>query len=141
MPQSDQTLVITRQFSASPETVFDAWTDPNKMRAWWGLKDAKCPTVEIDLRIGGAYRIANELPGGRIIWITGYYKEISRPSRLTYSWSVDEGPEETVAISFEPNAGGTCLTIHHEGITSADIYAGHQTGWTDSLSTLAAILA
>jgi len=79
-------LSIQKRINAPPDVVFDAWTDAEKMKNWWRLKEATCPTVEIDLKVGGKYRIANLLPDGRTIWITGTYQTIVRPEHLVYTW-------------------------------------------------------
>lgn len=134
-------LNVRRHIKASPETVFDAWTDPEKMQKWWGLKEASCPCVEIDLKVGGAYRIANALPDGRVIWITGYYEAIIRPNRLVYTWSVDGGAPEKVEVSIDPSDNGSLLTICHFAIPDTETYSGHERGWMESLNALEVFLA
>jgi len=57
------TLVVRRTIGASPERVFDAWTKPERLRLWWGPRGVTCTAAEVDLRVGGRYRIANQFPG------------------------------------------------------------------------------
>lgn len=55
----DQTVVITRVFDAPRDVVFEAWTSPRQVAEWWGPAGFHTPpeTVEIDLRVGGAYHL------------------------------------------------------------------------------------
>lgn len=140
MDSNDRLLVISRQVRAAPEAVFDAWTDPEVLRQWWGLKEATCPEVRIDLRVGGRYSISNRLADGTIVRISGVYETIIRPEKLIYTWSVDGGAEEKVHVSFERDGDGTRLTIRHEGITTSKAFAGHERGWNDSLERIQSYL-
>ena len=97
--------VTVRKFvSVSPEAVFRLWTDAGLLKKWWGPPGVTCTEAEIDLRVGGSYRIANQLPTGATIWIHGQYEEIDRPRLLRYSWGIglDSPPEEVVTVRFEP---------------------------------------
>ena len=55
-------LVIQRTLKAAPERVFDAFTDPDQLKQWWWPKGFVCPAAEVDLRVGGTYRLAMEWP-------------------------------------------------------------------------------
>src|ERR1700732_3190769 len=55
-------LVIERTLKASPERVFDAFTDPDQLKQWWWPMAFTCPAAEVDLRVGGTYRLAMEWP-------------------------------------------------------------------------------
>lgn len=48
---------------ASPERIFDAFTDPEQLVRWWWPEGFTCPAAEVDLRVGGTYRIAMKWPG------------------------------------------------------------------------------
>ena len=56
-------LVIERTLKSSPERVFDAFTDPDQLTKWWWPTGFACPAAEVDLRVGGKYRLAMEWPG------------------------------------------------------------------------------
>src|ERR1700686_1800927 len=51
-------LVIERTLQSSPERVFDAFTDPDQLTKWWWPTGFACPAAEVDLRVGGKYRLA-----------------------------------------------------------------------------------
>ena len=54
--------------------MFAAWTTPELLRQWWGPTGVRCIAAEIDLRVGGTYRIGNEIPDGSVIWISGEFR-------------------------------------------------------------------
>ncbi len=82
-------LLVRRVLKASPERLFDAWTQPEQLRQWWGPRPVTCVEAEVDLRVGGHYRIANRLPGGDLLWIVGTFETIEPPRKLVYTWSVE----------------------------------------------------
>ncbi len=129
-------LSIQKSVAAPPAAVFDAWTDAQQMKSWWGLKEAFCPRVEIDLRVGGAYCIENELPDGRTVLITGIYQIITRPKRLVYTWSVNGGADELVDVTIEPDGTGSKVTIVHTMLPDSETHKGHMRGWRNSLAQL-----
>ena len=80
------TLVVRRTIRATPERLFAAWTQPAHLRQWWGPEGVRCVGAEIDLRVGGGYRIDNALPDGKLLSIVGEFETIEPPHRLVYSW-------------------------------------------------------
>ena len=46
-------LVITRVFDAPRELVWNAWTEPERVKRWWGPQSFTAPFCRIDLRVGG----------------------------------------------------------------------------------------
>ena len=53
---SDCAIVITRTFAAARADVFDAWTSPARIAAWWDPRGLPLAVCEVDLRPGGAFR-------------------------------------------------------------------------------------
>lgn len=82
-------LVIERTLAASPELVFDAFTDPEQLTQWWWPEGFTCPAAEVDLRVGGTYRIAMQWPESIPTdnqfshYMGGEYYEIERPHVLS----------------------------------------------------------
>jgi uncharacterized protein YndB with AHSA1/START domain len=138
-----QTLVVRRTIQASPERLFAAWTEPEQLRAWWGLEGVACIAADIDLRPGGRYRIGNQLPDQRVLWIVGEFERIEPPRRLVYTWRVEEISEtdERVSVQFEPQGAATEVIVTHERIPSRDIRDQHELGWEGCLTGLAKYLA
>lgn len=138
-------LTKRRVIAAAPDRVFAAWTDPTLLKAWWGPTGVSCPDAEIDLRVGGHYRIANRFPDGRIVWIVGRFVAIEPPHRLSYTWMLEptetpEPREERVTVSFNRCGAGTEVTVQHERIESALLRDKHAAGWDGCLEGLAACL-
>ncbi len=132
-------LVVRRLIEAPAETLFDAWTDPVRIKAWWGPSGVTCSGAEVDLRRGGRYRIANLMPDGKTLWILGEFESVERPRRLVYSWRVEPGSDavERVVIRFEPRGEATEIIVVHERIASAALRDGHERGWDGCLEKLA----
>ena len=47
--------VVTYRFDAPRELVWRAWTDPERLRRWWGPRGFTAPVATTDLRVGGRY--------------------------------------------------------------------------------------
>jgi uncharacterized protein YndB with AHSA1/START domain len=133
-------LVVRRTIRAPREKVFAAWTEARHLIAWWGPNAAvNCPSAEVDLRVGGRYRIANRFPDGRLLWIVGEFEVIEPPSRLVFSWKLgDEAARaERVSVEFESRGAATEVIVTHERIADAATRAGHEQGWRGCLDGLA----
>ena len=140
-------LVVRRTIRSSPERVFEAWTNPAQLKKWWGPKPAVCPEAEIDLRVGGKFRIGNLFPDGSLIWILGEFTLVDPPRKLVYTWRVmnekndGERPSsrnvEQVSVTFKPiNAGETEITVIHEKISDEKVHSSHERGWVSCLEGL-----
>ena len=93
---SDLTTTLSKRFDASPEVVFDAWTDPEGMGAWFSpMTTASVP--KLDLRVGGDFQI--DMHGEDKDHVhTGRYLEIE--ARLTASGESDDGVR---GCNYDPN--------------------------------------
>jgi len=148
-------LVIERTLQASPERVFDAFTDPDQLTKWWWPKGFTCPAAEVDLRIGGGYRIAMQWPDAipdekRFShYMGGEFYEIDRPHRLVMSGrAVNDQQGELFAtlieLTFEPRDGGTALSLrqsYFEPLPPAEAMGGAEQGWSEQLDKLERLLA
>lgn len=86
---SDTEIVLTRDFDAPREMVFDAFTRPEHLKEWWGLRNSTLSVCEVDLRVGGAWRFVTRGPKGHENPFKGEYREINRPERLVYTLIYD----------------------------------------------------
>jgi uncharacterized protein YndB with AHSA1/START domain len=131
-------LIVRRSIRASPERIFDAWTQPQHLKLWWGPKSVECTEAEVDLCVGGRYRIANQFPDGKILWISGEFETIERPHRLVYTWCV--GPAaaaaERVTVTFEARGEATEVIVMHERIPTQVMRDMHEQGWVGCLDGL-----
>ena len=136
------TLAVRRRVGASPDRVFAAWTDPAQIVRWWGPPGVTCPAAEVDLRVGGRYRLANRLPDGNVLWITGVYEAIDRPRRLVYSWAHEPVGDDTewtrVSVDFAACDIGTEVVVVHERFLTEAARDVHADGWAGCLDRLVA---
>lgn len=137
-PARSVTLVVRETIRATPERLFEAWTRPDQLMQWWGPEGVTCSAAEVDLKIGGAYRIANRFPDGQLLWITGSFEAIEPPHRLVYSWSIgaDPGASERVTVRFEARGDATEVIVTHERIHDRALRDMHEKGWTGCLAGL-----
>jgi uncharacterized protein YndB with AHSA1/START domain len=133
------TLLVRKMIRATPERLFDAWTRPEELRNWWGPTSVTCIGAEIDLRVGGRYRIANQFPDGKVLWIGGEYELIERPGRLVFSWQLESpaASVERVTVTFAARGESTEVTVTHERIGSPATRNLHEQGWLGCLDGLA----
>jgi uncharacterized protein YndB with AHSA1/START domain len=120
------------RIAASPETVFDFWTDPAKLVLWMGR------TATLEARPGGAFRI--DYNGSDIA--SGTFVEIDRPRRLVLTWGWEAAGDPTppgasrVEVTFEPDGDGTRLHLRHADLPD-EAMEGHAVGWDQFLPGLA----
>lgn len=136
-------LHLERVYDATPEEVFDAWTNPEVLRRWWAAAPTwRTPVAEIDLRVGGSYRISMEDPEtGAVHTVGGEYQEVRRPERLAYSWCWEQddggtGHVSTVTVDFLGEGGGTTVVLEHIGLATPESRDQHEHGWMGCLENL-----
>jgi len=112
--KSDRELVVTRTFNAPPRIVFEAWTKPELFMRWWAPKSMGVPLLscEMDVRVGGGYRLAFGHDASQSMAFFGKYLEVTPPSRLV--WTNDEGGDggPVTTVTFEEQGGKTLLVLH-----------------------------
>jgi uncharacterized protein YndB with AHSA1/START domain len=92
-------LVVRRKINATAGRLFEAWTRPEQLRSWWGPRPVRCVEAQVNLRVGGHYRIVNAVPNGVDIVITGVFARIDAPRKLVYSWNVSPGGGEPELVT------------------------------------------
>lgn len=143
-PTPQTTLQLKRTFAAPREKVFRAWTDPEELKKWWGPEGYGTPTAEVDLRVGGTYRLGmKKLPKGDVFYLTGVYREVRPPEKLVYTW-VWEGEadlgETLVTVEFRDRGNATEVVLTHELFPNAKVRDDHNKGWSSCLDRLAKAL-
>ena len=112
-PRSERELIVTRIFDAPPRIVFEAWSKPELMVRWWIPKSLPMTllSIEMDVRVGGGYRLVFGHGEGQSMAFFGTYLEVDPPSRLV--WSNDESADGAVTtVTFEDKDGQTLVTLH-----------------------------
>lgn len=136
-------LVMTRVFDAPRDLVFQAWSDPEMLKHWWGPDGFTLPFLEMDQRAGGKWRACMRASDGTNHWQHGVTREVVPPERLVFTtvWESDPTHEMLVSIDFVAKGRKTEITLRQQFFRAAQDRDGHRDGWTQSLNRLAAYLA
>ncbi|MCA9639705.1 MAG: SRPBCC domain-containing protein [Polyangiaceae bacterium] len=79
--QDTLTIRFARRIQASPQRVFDAWTQADQLTEWWDPTGERLESCDVDLRVGGAFCFRNKHHSQAF---AGTYVEITPPSRLVF---------------------------------------------------------
>jgi uncharacterized protein YndB with AHSA1/START domain len=143
---ADDELSITRMFDAPASLVFALWSKPEHLKQWMGPEGFTCPDVEMDFRVGGAYRAMIKSAEHGENWFGGVYREIVANERLVFTFKWDnEGPsagvETLVTLTFEERDGRTTQTMHQKPFSNVERRDSHVGGWSSAFVKLAAYAA
>ena len=142
--KSDRELVVTRTFNAPARIVFEAWTKPELFKRWWVPKSAGVSLLscEMDVRVGGGYRLAFANGASAPMEFFGRYIEVTPHSRLV--WSNDEGDEggAVTTVTFEEKGGQTLLVLsdRYPSKEALDAGAGSMDAMPETLDQLDEVL-
>jgi uncharacterized protein YndB with AHSA1/START domain len=131
---------MTRRFVATPERVFDAWTDPALAGHWlFTTPLSQSHHTMLDARVGASWRIV-DVRGGITYTAIGQYIEVNRPHRLVFTFAMPQfSPNsDTITLDFAADGDGCIMTFTQSG---TDIAAeldrvpegeigGSEHGWT-----------
>ena len=167
MPETDKMVskdfVMSRVFEAPRDLLWECFTDPERMKQWWGPKGVKILKAKMDLRPGGSYHYGTQTPDGTVMWGKFDYRKIDPQDRIEFinSFSDEAGgltrhplapnwPLELLSVfTFEDQPGGkTKFTIRwtpHDAATEEQktFDAGHDSmtqDWGGTLDKLEAYL-
>ena len=131
----DLEIVMTRDFDAPPEMIFDALTRPEWVQRWLlGPDGWIMPVCEIDLKVGGAWRYVwrNE-ENGREFGMHGEFREIIRPDRIIHTEFFGEG-ESLVTSSITTKGKTTTLTMTMRFASRTERDAALESGMADGVA-------
>ena len=133
-------LTLVRRIRARPAIVFDALTTPEGISHWWGPDAGPVLLAEVDLRVGGRFRVRFRMLDGSEHESSGEYIEIVRHERLAMSWQwqshVEDPGESLLEMTLRAIPEGTELTLTHSRLHDEATRAGHEHGWTGALAKL-----
>jgi uncharacterized protein YndB with AHSA1/START domain len=136
---TDEQILITREFDAPKDLVYEAWTTPELVRRWWSGERGSMTVAEIDLRVGGTWRyvMVAETPDGELeVGFHGEFREIV-PNERIVSTEVYEGMPEAESLNtltLTEEDGRTTLTVlvqhsskeHRDGHINSGMEVGMQ---------------
>ncbi len=146
-------MVFTRTFHAKRERVWEAWTDPEILKMWWGPKGFTTPVYRLDLRVGGDYFSCMRSPDGKDYCSTGVFKEVVPLDRLVLTDSFadadgnvvpashygmpGEWPMETlVTVEFKEDGEITEIRMVSSGSPEGMASEMARAGWNESFDKL-----
>lgn len=95
--------VVERTLSASTNTVWSLWTDPEHFKQWYGPKGFTIPVANFDVTVGGKRQVCMSSPdGSKKMWSIGEHTEVSPTHRLVYT----ESPSDEDGNAISPQAMG-----------------------------------
>ena len=141
-------LQIKRTFAAPQQTLFDAWTKPERLKKWFLMANpANVNQIhEVDLRVGGKIRAEAVNQEGKKHRLLAVFKEIVPQEKLVYSWTWEEGMpdsgESLVTVQFRQlgESNFTEVTLTHERFPNSEVRDRHNQGWNACMNTLEAVL-
>ena len=111
-------LAIRRRFEASPERLFDAWTDPRLAARWLFTGPAsERHEAALDVRVGGKWEIVDRR-GGVEYRAIGEYLEVERPRRLVFSFGMPQFSPgfDKVTVEIAADGPGAIMTLTQQGL-------------------------
>ena len=112
--KSDRELVITRTFNGPARIVFEAWTKAELFKRWWIPKSfpINLLSCEMDVRVGGGYKLVFGTGAGEPKAFFGKYLEVTPHSRLVRTNDEDHGGGAVTTVTFEEKGGKTLIVMH-----------------------------
>jgi uncharacterized protein YndB with AHSA1/START domain len=133
-------LTLQRHYPVAPEKVWRAWTDAEAVKRWWGPGPGEPVSLaELDVRVGGRFRIVFGGPDGKMHECAGVYKEVVPNRKLVFTWHWPNTTPERVSvvtIIFQAVEKGTELVFKHEQLFDEKARDDHKRGWTSVLEKL-----
>ena len=162
--EMETTLRISKIIAAPRDLVFRAWTEPERLKQWWGVEASfSTPIAEVDLRTGGKYRLGMQAPGERAPYVVGgVFREVRSPEKLVFTWQWEQ-PDDAAAGGAAPEASGDSshtgefqemlvtvefldlggsaeVVVTHEHFPDQNSKDEHTHGWNGCLTQLATLL-
>lgn len=137
----DTSLTVRRTFQAPRDRVFRAWTNAQELARWFAPSAEYSTKVpELDLKVGGKYKVEMRHKDGNVHTVEGTYREIKPPEKIvfTWRWESDAGLNESlVTIEFLDQGSSTEILLTHMQLPSIEEREKHAHGWNGCLEQLA----
>ena len=120
-------FVLSTLVDAPRDVVWRAWTEPERLKRWWGPKGFTVHTCKVDLRRGGVFHYGMKTPDGKDVWGRFVYSEIRAPERLQFvvsfsdpqggvtrhPWNANWPLQMLSTVEFAPDCSDrTKVTVH-----------------------------
>ena len=134
-------LEIKKFINALPARVYDAWTDPARLKQWFGPENVRTRNITAEVRVGGKYRWDVITQDGEDLAAFGEYRELVPGKKIVFTWQWDddeawENRTSVVTVELAEHRGGTELRLKHEQLPSEESQNRHNEGWNSLLDRL-----
>jgi uncharacterized protein YndB with AHSA1/START domain len=135
IPDGDPIIVMTRVYDAPRALVWQAMTQPEHVREWWGGPGFSNPVCEMDVRPGGLWKHVMRFPDGHELHMRFVFVEVQKPSRLVWQHE-DHGrrkqgpPTSLTSVTLDDLGARTRWTMTARFASLADREAALAVGFT-----------
>ena len=137
---TELTLHVERVLPAPRALIFKLHSEPDQLARWWGPRGFSVPSIVMDLRVGGQYRIAMQPPNGDPFFLTGEFRRVEPPAQLSYTFRYEEPDaddrETVVDFSLRDVGESTEVSVDQGPFLTEARRALHTQGWTETLDRL-----
>jgi uncharacterized protein YndB with AHSA1/START domain len=116
-------LALSRLLPAAPDAAFAAFTDPDRIRAFWGPAGFSVDSAKVDLRAGGSHEVAMRGPTGETFTARLLVEAVEPPRRLVLRVPEPDPcgvlPGAVGEILFLPDPAGTRLAVTWDHVSAA----------------------
>jgi len=142
-------IIVECFFNETPKIIFNAWTDPDIVKQWFGMEPNSMHSAFIDLRVGGEWRIIRKTTDDKTTTFKGRYLDIIDGEFLKFTWSIstessdgkfEESAHSEVQVSFLPNGDGTDVRLQHSALKDTQSSQNFAFGWNASMHNIFTIL-
>ena len=139
-------LNATKEFSASPQSLYSAWTEPEKLKQWWKPMGSQLEEVISELNEGGRIEYHFTSDNRNNLTVKGRYMEVVPNEKLVYTWNwqmQDEALDDSeykLTIVFKSAGSGSSIEVTQENNKDQEPLIPHKHGWDEALDHLAAYL-
>jgi uncharacterized protein YndB with AHSA1/START domain len=133
--RSEREVAVSRIINGPARLVFEAWSKAELFKRWWVPKSAGMTLLscEMDVRVGGKYRLVFAVGAGEPMAFFGRYLEVVPPSRL--AWTNEEGGANgaVTTVTFEEKGGQTLVVVLDRYPSKEALDAALASGSTDGM--------
>ncbi len=140
MERRTESVRVRRHMPARREVVYEAWTTPEGFRHWMCPGDVISAEAELDVRVGGSFRIVMKSPTVEHLH-TGIYQTVEPPAKLAFTWIAGNHPPTHVVVEFIDLGEESEIVITHEGFVIPDVARRYEGGWATIAEKLSSYLA
>lgn len=153
-------MKLTRTINAPLKEVWNAWTESESVKKWWGPAGFTCPVAKMDVKEGGVSLVCMQAPeaaGGIKIYNTWTFTKVVEGERLEYTlqFTDEDGkaldpaqmglegvPKEVPhVVTFEEKDGKTEVTIVEKGYITDEAAETSKQGMVQCFDKLEAMFA